>query len=351
MQKSIVVIQTAFIGDLLLSIPLLKRVKEVYPEHQLHLVCRSGLGSMMQKLGVIDHYFEIKKGSTQTYKSILNEIKKWQVDVCIVPHQSLRTAFFVQKIKSPIKISFKKWWNFAFFSHRIEKNLNWADALRQLSLLSAVDEQIKNNLKPIQNINYKLTTSSVPAWASMGLKKRLDQKQMALLKEKFQIQDKYVVLCAGSVWNTKKWGDQKFLDLAKLYKPKIQVIFLGAQEDAPQGLTEQTHILNLCGKTPLYDSILIMSGAQLVISNDSGTMHMASVAEASSICIFGPTVLDIGYRPWNNKAIVIENENLNCRPCGKHGHKNCPIGTHECMTSIDVPYVYLQSKKYFLENI
>jgi heptosyltransferase-2 len=82
-----------------------------------------------------------------------------------------------------------------------------------------------------------------------------------------------------------------------------------------------------------------MTYGKVVVSNDSGAMHLASVAEVPTVAIFGPTVLEFGYQPWNNMSAVVENKEINCRPCGKHGHEKCPIGTHVCMTSISANQV------------
>jgi len=77
----------------------------------------------------------------------------------------------------------------------------------------------------------------------------------------------------------------------------------------------------------------------MLVSNDSGAMHMAAMTGVASISLFGPTILDFGYQPWNEKAVVVENTELRCRPCSSHGGRACPIGTHVCMTSIEVQKV------------
>ncbi|MCB0370096.1 MAG: hypothetical protein KDD45_11895, partial [Bdellovibrionales bacterium] len=92
--------------------------------------------------------------------------------------------------------------------------------------------------------------------------------------------------------------------------------------------------------TSVYESSLILSHADLVIGNDSASSHLACLCDCQLVSFFGPTVLDFGYRPWGNKVYIFENETLKCRPCGPHGHKKCPIGTHECMKSIKPEMVF-----------
>ena len=92
-------------------------------------------------------------------------------------------------------------------------------------------------------------------------------------------------------------------------------------------------VLNHAGKTTLGDLVELFGGGAALVCNDSGAMHAAAVAGLPTVAIFGPTVLAQGFRPWQNHALVVQ-RSLTCRPCGKHGAKVCPIGTHECMEAI-----------------
>ena len=98
-----VFIQTAFLGDLLLSIPLMKKIKELWPDQKLILVCRKGIGEFFAKTGIVDEVFEIKKGDGESYRRVLESLKSTSVNKVISPHESLRTAFFVRQIKAQEK--------------------------------------------------------------------------------------------------------------------------------------------------------------------------------------------------------------------------------------------------------
>jgi heptosyltransferase-2 len=89
-----------------------------------------------------------------------------------------------------------------------------------------------------------------------------------------------------------------------------------------------------------------MTKAEALICNDSGLMHLASVAGLPTVAVFGPTTIALGYRPWQNQARVVERE-LFCRPCGKHGHVRCPLNTHECMKSISESQVLKEFRKVY----
>jgi heptosyltransferase-2 len=104
--------------------------------------------------------------------------------------------------------------------------------------------------------------------------------------------------------------------------------------------------INLAGKCTLWESLLVLSAAKLVVCNDSGSMHMGAFADVPTVAIFGPTVLTQGFRPWQNHATVVENNKINCRPCGKHGHKTCPLKHHDCMKTISSDLVFSACRSY-----
>jgi heptosyltransferase-2 len=100
-----------------------------------------------------------------------------------------------------------------------------------------------------------------------------------------------------------------------------------------QQITQHEQFI-LAGKTSLLESLCVIKGSKAIVCNDSGAQHLAGLVGTPTVSIFGPTVPQQGFVPWNPNVQLIENKNLKCRPCGKHGPESCPIGTHECMNSI-----------------
>jgi heptosyltransferase-2 len=107
---------------------------------------------------------------------------------------------------------------------------------------------------------------------------------------------------------------------------------------------------NLTGKMSLYDSTMALRDFDLVICNDSAPSHMAASLQRPVLCVFGPTVLDFGFRPWNDKSQVVENETLTCRPCGPHGHVKCPLSHHDCMNKIEIKNAYSAAVKILTQE-
>jgi heptosyltransferase-2 len=328
--NKILVIQTAFLGDVLLSIPTLLRLKTLYPQSELTLLCRKGVGEIFKELKIADVVVEVNKKNKSDFSNTLKNLKKNFYDLLICPHQSYRSAFIAFQIKAKIKIGFKSWWNFFIFNKIIARNMKLPDALRQLDLLQFDIESQKAILDYKSNLK-------IPKLGQMGLKSRVlsHPRYMDVIK-KFNLNKDSIFISPGSVWNTKRWTKEGFEKLAqKLINESV--VFIGSQDERPLCAEISAKVPNsksIAGDTTLFELLILMTQGKILVSNDSGAMHLGSVAELPTVAVFGPTVLELGYQPWQEKALVVENKELKCRPCGKHGHQKCPIGTHECMKSI-----------------
>ena len=341
-------IQTAFLGDLLLSIPVLKQIKHWDPGSHLSLICRRGFGSFMENLGVCDQVFEFDKDT----KSLTDQrVLKKEFDYIFCPHLSLTSHRLVQRIHSKNKLGYHRLWNRCFFHKRIHRRLDWPEAIRQMQLLAAVWESMELRLE-----TFSKNPHSIPQWARMSLPHlHWTGKQYDELVEKknmtFKLDQNYVCLAPGSVWPTKRWSEDGFFHvITRLVEKGLRVVLIGASEEKPltkRLQAEVSHCYSLAGDLDLVESTMVLARSQGLVCNDSGAMHMAGLLELPTLAFFGPTVPQLGYKPWNPKAFVFEVKNLLCRPCGQHGSRSCPIGTHQCMTSIDADLVFLKAMEFF----
>jgi heptosyltransferase-2 len=340
--KKILVIQTAFLGDLLLSIPMLLRLRELYSDAEITLLCRKGLGEVFKELKLANLVVELNKKNKSEFSETISNLKKNSYDLLICPHESYRSAFITLQIKAKEKIGFKELWNFFVFHKSIERDMKLPDALRQLSLLSLIDKESKRAIE-----EYKKNPDKIPEISKMGIRNKiLAHLKYVEILQKFNIPRNSVFIAPGSVWNTKRWTAEGFAQTAKTLSEKNPIVFIGSPDEKvlSEDISRQVPgSKNLAGETSLLELLVLLTIGKLLVCNDSGAMHLASVAELPTVAIFGPTVLDLGYEPWQEKAIVVESKDLKCRPCGKHGHEKCPINTHECMKSI--------SSREVLENI
>ncbi len=145
----------------------------------------------------------------------------------------------------------------------------------------------------------------------------------------------YAVLAPGSAWETKKWYWQGFARLSTLLDTMgVRVLLIGGPDetDTCREIADKGSAVDFSGRLSLPETYFLMSRSQLIVTNDSMAMHMASAAKRPTVAVFCSTVPEFGFGPWQNPfSIIVEQRGLDCRPCGDHGHRACPNGTEACM--------------------
>ncbi len=337
------IIQTAFLGDLVLAIPLMRQTANLFPDDRLVVVCRKGLAGALLDLQFIDEIIEVDKSSPREWKRQKGELAKrsWRHVIC--PHQSPRTAFLVRGLKaSGRRVGFRAWWNKFAFDERVERPNYLPDALRQLSLLTAIHPRfaeeyseisqrgdLVNESEVAEMVDFR--TVDIPVWAALNTEDRPGVPRAA-------DESKTIYLAPGSTWPTKQWTLSGYKDLARqLTSEGYLVEVVGAANERYLGEEIQKEVPEVvvrAGEWKLPDTIRAFRQGRLLVANDSGAIHLAALAGLPTVSVFGPTTLALGFRPWQRRALVVQ-KNLKCRPCGRHGHKKCPVGTHECMTGLE----------------
>jgi heptosyltransferase-2 len=321
----------------------MKRIKDWDPDTPVVLACRPGLGDFFKKFGLADEIVAIDKKDKAAAQQTLAKLAQQKWDVLFVPHESPRTALMMRKLKAKHKVSFSKWWNGLVYDRRVKKPVDFPDALRQLSLLTPLDSKLAENFcsEEIQALKNPQTRTPhvvdfsrpvIPEWASMQVAQHTGGRHV-------------IFMAPGSTWNTKRWTARGYVELARMllargYEIELvgskaerqlcnEIEFAVLDEAKPGSL-----IANRAGATSLAELVERFRTGVALVSNDSGAMHAASAAGLPTVAIFGPTTLNLGFRPWQNRAQVVQLD-LDCRPCGKHGHDKCPLGHHHCMEKID----------------
>jgi len=339
-KPSIVFVQTAFIGDLFLSLPTLDQLKKKYINHQIILICKNGLSEIFLKEKKVDFAFEVQKGSSASYNQVLNKLLEFQIDIVICPHQSFRSSFLTARIKSKTKIVFGSFWNRFFFKTTVVYQKTWPDVIRQLNILTPLIEDLKNEIQKNDwsYLNFKNTDQKfIKIPDVFSYKNTFNHIVNNTVSHDFGLIQS-VAIFPGSVWKTKQWSASGFSEVVSYLLKKNKTVFLmggPAEKNICDEIQSQNpKAINFAGKLSLYESFLKLKDCDLVISNDSAPAHMATSLGISVISIFGPTTVALGFRPWADNAVVIENLNIDCRPCGAHGHHQCPKGHHRCMVDL-----------------
>lgn len=319
----ILVIQTAFIGDVILASALLEKLYQHYPNAQIDFLLRKGNDGLFDKHPFINQLIILnkKKGKYKNQLKIIRQIRSEKYDLLINLHRFLSSGLISAFSGAKQKIGFdKNPFSFTYskkFPHIIDEE-------------NGSSHEIERNQSLIASI-----TDGEPAFP------KLYPPQEAFEKVKRWQQKPYVCIAPASVWFTKQFPASEWIKLINELPEDIKIYLLGAPSDAELcnkiiAQSEKENIESLTGKLNLLDSAALMKGAQLNYVNDSAPLHLCSAMGAPVCAVFCSTIPNFGFGPFTasfNKIVEFEEE-LDCRPCGLHGHRACPKGHFKCALGI-----------------
>jgi heptosyltransferase II len=316
---SIVVVQTAFLGDVLLTLPLLKASSSIFPSARVVLVTTPAGAKAVQSADIpIEVVVFDKRGLDNSRDGLSRVAAACSVTsrtIVLVAHKSMRTARLIKHMRhAQAVVTWRDAHATRYATHRLNYPWPLHDADRSLWLLSPFCTPVpqKESLTPIL-----LYASEDAGW---------------LMVKRASWPGQYVVLAPGSVWPTKCWPKHYWNILSQLcLKSGLGVVVVG--DASASGLITEPGIIDLTGSTTLSQAAVTIAGASCFVGNDSAPLHMASLQNVPAIGIFGPTVPEFGFGPFGSFAHVLE-QHLVCRPCSPHGTVQCPLGTHDCMNTI-----------------
>lgn len=333
--KTILIIQTAFIGDTILASHFARAVKEHFPHSRIHFFLRKGNESIIQGLPTVEKtwIWDKKGGKTRNLFRLIKELRKIDFDMVFNLHRHFNSGLVTAMMKSPLKVGFRQNPLSFFYTHKINHLIPhktpqghyWHEVQRNLQLLREVSPEV------FIDDNAKKYRPELPLLAS-------HHEKIKSLEE-----GDYFVLAPASVWFTKAWSESKYALLTKELSQKGRVYFIGSPQD--KDLCERIrantpHTFNLCGELGLLESAALMQKAKRVFVNDSAPLHLASAVNARTTAIFCSTVQEFGYTPLAEDSVTVDlGRPLSCRPCGLHGYKACPLSHFKCSEEISVESV------------
>jgi heptosyltransferase II len=319
MQK-ILVIQTAFTGDVVLATALLEKLHRFFPEAQIVFLVRKGNEGLLK-----DHPFlhEVliwnkKENKNKNLLSLLKKIRNEKYDTVINLQRFTSTGMLTAFSGAKEKIGFDKNPFSFLFTKKIKHDLTNSK------------HEVERNNELIQH----LTDGSF-------IKPRLYPSAANYNEiEKYTLQP-YVCMMPASVWFTKQYPVDKWIDLINNFPLSYNIFLLGGKEDADLCKKIKENSANnkieiLAGKLNFLSSVALMKNAKMNYTNDSAPLHFASAVDAPVTGIFCSTVPAFGFYPLSTKSFIVETkELLTCRPCSIHGLKACPLGHFKCAYTIE----------------
>ena len=339
---SIIWLQTAFLGDLVLSTGAFDLVKKEAPQLRQLLITSpvghaalNGHKSLTKTLVIEKRRANFLVQAFRLRKKLMKMGLSPSNSVIIQLHRSTRSTIISKLLGYPV-VSYEE----SSFS----KLASWK--VKRV----AVFHECTRNALPLEQLGVKRTKL-------LSARPSLSPEQDSSLSELIKPKAYRIAIAPGSVWQTKKWPIQKFCDLIDLLlnQPGIQLVLIGSKSEVPlldsikknrESFFREGKLLNLIGKTSLDDLRFVYPQLNLLISNDSSPIHYASAFNIPTIAIFGATVSSMGFGPLAEGSQVIERKSLSCRPCSAHGPNKCPLKHFKCMEDIKAEEVYQQVLKY-----
>jgi heptosyltransferase II len=318
--KSFLIIQTAFIGDVILATSVIEKLHATYPEASIDFLLRKGNETLLTDHPYLRNVliWDKKKGKIKNLFKLVSRVRSLNYDVVVNIHRFASSGLITAFSGATKKIGFdKNPWSFAFslkIKHDLDSGLHEID--RNQKLIDSLTDGVRAlpRLYPTQK-NFE----SVSKYQS----------------------GKYLCIAPTSVWFTKQFPKNQWIDFIKKVIDQFDHIYLlGAASDKSvcDFITDEAsseRVINLAGELSFLESAALMKGAEMNFVNDSAPMHLASAMNAPVTAVYCSTVPSFGFGPLSDQSFIVQtNEKLSCRPCGLHGYKTCPERHFKCATTI-----------------
>lgn len=334
--KRIVVVDLLYLGDLLFAHPFFEGLRKLFPEARIDMVANSNFSEIMRVNPNLDHVYSYNKNWTavRSYKFAKKlKLNNYQLGINI--HGNWRTALLLKLISADKNIGYGGRGRGIFLDQEVEKNISshmiefYLEFLNELQQSQLLPENLKSK-KVELNTNKKAVPNIVVKEAyKQSVKRKL---------ENLGLENKFVVLNTGGSWKTKRWPEEYFAEIAdQLAERGYKILFVGGPSDTERvsyiidKIKNKEMLYNLSGKTSLLELAAILKKAKLMISGDTGPVHVAAAVGSNTVTIFGPSDEEKYAPRGKGKNILIKNIDLDCRPCGEH---ECPLGHFKCMREL-----------------
>lgn len=322
-RPAILLIQTAFIGDVILATALLEYLHRTEPATPVDFLVRKGNEGLLKGHPYVRQLliWDKQQDKYQGLWRLLQQIRQADYGRVVTMQRFASTGFLTAFSGAPERIGFRK--NpFAFrFTRAIDH------------IIGAGVHEVSRNLHLLD-----------PAYEGPVVPPRLfpspTDEAAAAQAASSANGGPYICIAPTSVWFTKQFPEEQWLKLLAALPPKYTVFLLGGPPDVAaceriRQASNRPQVINLAGKLSLLASAALMRGAQLNYVNDSAPMHLCSAVGAPVCAVYCSTVPYFGFGPLSPFSRVVQlEEELECQPCGLHGYRKCPLGHFHCAHGI-----------------
>lgn len=317
---SSLVIQTSFLGDTILTTPLIAELGRRGPVDVVTTPAAANLLRYHPDIRSVIPYD--KRGADAGvfgFVRTARRLRRFGYEAAYLAQGSVRSGALAMAAGVARRVGFASSAGRRFYSEKVELREDLHHAARLLSLAGAhpaPGAKIRPRLYP-------------------GIPERGAVDRLLAFHEVHDDGPPLVALAPASVWGTKRWP--YYGELARALAPLARVVVIGSRDDV--ALSDDVcaavpGAINAAGMLTLLGSAELVRRCHLVVSNDSAPLHLASAMDTPTVAIFGPTVPAFGFGPLARGSVTLGRDALPCRPCDRHGPRTCPLGHWKCMREI-----------------
>ncbi len=316
--QTVLFIRFSSIGDIVLCSPLFRALKTQQPDTRIFFATKKQYKSLLEHNPYIDKLFLLDKDM----EHLISALQAEQIDFVADLHNNLRSRRVRWAVKAHAKVVSKyNWQKWLLVRFKINKMPN-----------SHIVDRYFETLKPLGVQNDK---QGLEFYNGLSL-----EDSQHLLQS---IPQQYAVVVVGGTYFTKRMPIPKLIEAVEALP--YPVVLIGGKGDISTAavvcqVTQHFQTINMCGQMSIAQSAELIRLSQLVITGDTGMMHIAAAYHKTILSVWGNTVPALGFAPYMpqqlHKAVILENNALKCRPCSKLGYNKCPKKHFKCMKDLDI---------------
>jgi ADP-heptose:LPS heptosyltransferase len=323
MPQKFLIIQTAFIGDVVLATGIIEKLHRHFPDAEIDFLLRKGNESLLTGHPFLHEVlvWDKKESKIVNLLKLLRYIRKRKYDKVINVQRFAATGFLTALSGAAEKIGFDKNPFSLFFHKRIKHHFAGG----------------KNYLHEMERNNRLIRHFTGEEAAKPKLYPSASDVEFT---DPFR-KEPYISISPASVWFTKQFPWDKWMEFINKVPEHLTIYLLGSNADVAlaekiREAAGRSSVINLCGRLSFLQTAALMQHAVMNYSNDSASTHIASAMNAPVTTVYCSTLPSFGFGPLSDKSFIVETvEKLSCRPCGIHGRKTCPLGHFHCAYKIN----------------